>query len=112
MDNISELSTGGILIVIILKIVFDFLKERKSNGVNGNTQYFAKPSEYDKHISEIHDVLLAQPPRPSLFATVTRLDESMRDQVQKQKEAVHVLGEIRDEIRNNKCLLLDDQKKT
>ena len=111
MENISELSTGGILIVIILKIVFDFVKERKSNGGNGNTQYFAK-AESDKHITEIHDVLLAQPPRPSLVATVTRLDESMRDQVQKQREAVHVLGEIRDEIRSNKCLLLDDQKKT
>jgi len=127
MDGISELTGAGILVVLILKLVFDFLKEQKAKKVvTDQTQYFAKTPGFNgetkkisENVAEIHDVLLAQPPRQSVVSTLAKVDDTLRDQVQRQKEAVHVLEEIRDELRTHgpklddaKCAAKDEVKKS
>ncbi|MEL0099579.1 MAG: hypothetical protein VW907_08500 [Opitutae bacterium] len=114
VDNISELTTGGIFVVLVLKLVFDFLEKqkiKKGNGSSGQTQMFSRMSgdthEIEHNISEIKDVLIAQPPRQSVVSTLSKVDESLRDQAQRQKETVHVLEEIRDVLKTHSKKLDD-----
>ena len=98
-EHMTELGVGGIFCCAILKLVFDFLEKQKLKKDGGQTMYIRKPvalTDCEKHVAEIHDILLAPPPRESLVSAIREIKISNAQTAQHQKETVAVLEQIRD----------------
>lgn len=124
-EYITEIGVGGIFCAVILHIVLTHLEKIKGRKGDGMTQYIAKPSpdctKLANQLTEVHDALLAPPPRDSLVATIRELKEATEEQAQKQKETVSVLEQIRELLKSHSdkldaakcggCAVTAEQKK-
>lgn len=118
IDSIAQIGAGGLLAYLILRLVLEHLEKARARK-NGNTDFMRKPtSRTDEHIMEIHDALLASPPRESLVSMIKGMSRTMLDQSQKQSETVKVLEQIRDVLKGQsrkidaaKCKVSESEKK-
>jgi hypothetical protein len=112
MENITELGVGGIFCVLILNLVFNFIEKQKiKKGGGSATSFLTNPArdnpiqKLQSDMKEIHDVLLAPPPRESLVATIKSLGVSAERNAQGQRETVAVLEDIRSILKSQAKLL-------
>lgn len=118
MENaIVQLGAGGIFVFVMMRMILDFLGNQKAKKAAASDEP-AESHEAMKVLTELHDAIMAPPPRTSLVSVVSDLQRDVQCQVREQKESVKILEEIRDVLKSQsakledaKCLVTEAEKK-